>query len=107
MRQAHPGAQSALGCRIKVDITAMRARYIASDGKAEASSAGIRVAGLVEPIKRPKDILPLGFWNSGSVVVDGNFDVIAPTSKTDPDVIAISTSIGNQVIEATAYGHPL
>ena len=50
---------------------------------------------------------PLSFRNSGSVVVDGNFDVIAPTSETDPDVIAIFTSIRNQVVEATAEGHLL
>ena len=88
-----------LGVTHRVDITAMCA-LIASDGKAKASSAGIRVAGLVDD-KTAERHFPLSF-RICSVVVDGNFDVIAPTSEADPDVITVFTSIRNQVVEATA-----
>src|SRR6476619_2695664 len=66
----HRGAEPAHRAFSQRDVTAMRSRDIAGDGKAQAGAAFILVAGVVQPQERLEHFLAHIGRNARTVVVD-------------------------------------
>ena len=79
----------------------MSARDVACDGEAEAGAAGFPIARFLDPVKRSKDVLPLGLWNAGPVIVDGDFDIVSPPAGAYPNMISVFRRIGDEIINAS------
>ena len=74
----------------------------AGDCETKAGSAGVGGAGVVQPNEWPKCFFPLIRWNTGAIVVDGDFEAATNALSMDLHLVAITGGVGDKVGDGTA-----
>src|SRR4249920_3354071 len=84
----YDGAQPAHRAFPERDITAVALGDVACDGEPEPGIALVLVAGVVEPIERPEDVVALQYRDARAVVVDLDAQPLALGCGANDDVVA-------------------
>ena len=92
-------AQTTLRGSLEPDIAAVAACHVTGDRQAKTDTTGGRIARRIEPRKGPKHPIPVGFWNSGSVVVDNDIDPIGDSDAAQPHVTTVTAGVADQIAE--------
>src|SRR5438034_11027084 len=93
-----------MGRILQPHIAAVAALHVAGDGEAEPDSGGRRVARRVEPDEGLEHPVALRQRDPGPVIVDEDIDPVFDRYARQPDMLAVTPGVGDQVGEAATQG---
>jgi len=88
---------------VKSDVAAMQARDIPRNGKAEARTAFVLVAGFIQPDERFEDFFSLGGGDTGAIILHRDNKVPALLMSTRLDLFAVAESIRHQIANQACH----
>src|ERR1700676_4179555 len=103
-RHPHYSTQTAKRAVGKRDVAAMGARDVARDREPEPGAAFVLIARVVEPQERLEHLLAHRWWDSRSIVVDGDGEPAGVAMAGDRDGRGKPRRVRYQVGEAALEG---
>src|SRR5690625_5225174 len=95
--QPDAGAQAAAGRLMKRQIAPLTADHVPGDSQAQTGTSRVEVARTLKTDEGPEYFFTLLGVDPGPIVIDQDFDALAPTMSRHVDLLAETPGVAEQV----------